>query len=233
MPTNPPTNSRIAVAMLAALFASAVLADDFTTINGKEYKGVTVNRVEPDGIVVKTNRGISKVYFIELPKEVQKRFHYDVPTAIREIPQTTSQSSGTPAQPKANAQGQTEIISALANRVDDKIKAVLKSAQMQKAQEAQDQEWQIAIVKNSELYKRGYAKQSTAVKITVSDAERDFADVASELRREESLPHGLIEQAGVESLDKHVTHLIDLMGALAHAKQRLFDLYALIMKDGE
>jgi thioredoxin 1 len=62
---------------LILCFASAVVADDFKTIQGKEYKGVTVSRVEPDGIVLKTKSGISKVYFVELPKEVQDRFHYN------------------------------------------------------------------------------------------------------------------------------------------------------------
>src|SRR5262249_7493001 len=33
--------------------------------------------VEPDGIVLKTKSGIPKVYFVELPKEVQDRFHFD------------------------------------------------------------------------------------------------------------------------------------------------------------
>jgi hypothetical protein len=65
------------LAMLAALFASIALADDFKTIDGKEYKDVTVSCVEPDGIVLKSKSGISKVYFVELPKEVQERFHYE------------------------------------------------------------------------------------------------------------------------------------------------------------
>ncbi len=71
------------------------------------------------------------------------------------------------------------------------------------------------------------------MKITVSDAERDLAGVESELRREESLPWNLIKGAGLEAMDKHVTRQIDLLGAMGNAKQRLFDLYALIMKDGE
>jgi hypothetical protein len=33
-------------------FASIALADDFKTNGGKEYKDVTVSRVEPDGIVI-------------------------------------------------------------------------------------------------------------------------------------------------------------------------------------
>ncbi len=57
--------------------ASLAFADDFKTINGKEYKNVTVKRVEPDGLVLGSKSGISKVYFNELPKEVQERFHYD------------------------------------------------------------------------------------------------------------------------------------------------------------
>ena len=50
------------------------LAEDFKTVTGKEYKGATVTRVEGDGIVLKTKTGISKVYFAELPKDVQEKF---------------------------------------------------------------------------------------------------------------------------------------------------------------
>jgi hypothetical protein len=50
------------------------LAEDFKTINGKEYKNAEVSRVEADGIVIRTKTGISKVYFVELPKDIQERF---------------------------------------------------------------------------------------------------------------------------------------------------------------
>jgi hypothetical protein len=60
---------------LAVLSASLALAEDFKTIKGKVYKDATINRVEADGIVIRTKTGISKVYFIELPKDVQERFH--------------------------------------------------------------------------------------------------------------------------------------------------------------
>ena len=63
--------------ILLLSFAAAALSEDFKTVNGKEYKDATVTRVEPDGIVVKTNSGITKVYFSELPKDVQEHFHYD------------------------------------------------------------------------------------------------------------------------------------------------------------
>jgi thioredoxin 1 len=66
---------------LISSVAAVALADDFSTIDGREYKNVTVSRVEPDGIVLKSKSGISKVYFIELPPEVQNRFHYDAGNA--------------------------------------------------------------------------------------------------------------------------------------------------------
>jgi hypothetical protein len=66
---------QITLAILAALSASLAVAEDFRTVNGKEYKDATVTRVEPDGIVLRTKSGITKVYFAELPKEVQERFY--------------------------------------------------------------------------------------------------------------------------------------------------------------
>jgi hypothetical protein len=68
--------------ILTALAVSIALAEDFKTIKGKEYKDATIIRVEADGIVLRTKMGISKVYFIELPKEVQERFHYGPATPI-------------------------------------------------------------------------------------------------------------------------------------------------------
>jgi len=73
--------NKTALTILAALSASIALADDFKTIDGKEYKNAKVSRVEPDGIVLVTKSGISKVYFAELPKEVQQQFNYDAEKA--------------------------------------------------------------------------------------------------------------------------------------------------------
>jgi len=72
---------QITLAILAALSASLAVAGDFKTIDGKEYKDAKVSRVEPDGIVLITKWGISKLYFTELPKEAQERFHYDAAKA--------------------------------------------------------------------------------------------------------------------------------------------------------
>jgi len=63
--------------VLILSFTSAAFSEDVKTVNGKEYKDASITRVDPDGIVVKTKSGITKVYFAELPKESQERFHYD------------------------------------------------------------------------------------------------------------------------------------------------------------
>jgi hypothetical protein len=60
---------------LALLSAPLALAEDFKTVRGKLYKDATIIHVDADGIVLKTKSGISKVYFSELPNDVQERFH--------------------------------------------------------------------------------------------------------------------------------------------------------------
>jgi thiol-disulfide isomerase/thioredoxin len=74
-------------------FGCVAFADDFTTIGGKEYRNVTVSRVEPDGIVLRTKSGISKLYFVELPKEVQERFHYNTANAAAYSAKAVSQAT--------------------------------------------------------------------------------------------------------------------------------------------
>src|SRR5262249_24687352 len=64
------------IVILATLSVSFALAEDFKTISGKIYKDATISHVEADGIVLRTKTGISKVYFVELPKDVQERFHH-------------------------------------------------------------------------------------------------------------------------------------------------------------
>jgi hypothetical protein len=63
------------LAILALLSATLALSEDFKTVGGKLYKDATIIRVESNGIVLKTKTGISKIYFVELPNDVQERFH--------------------------------------------------------------------------------------------------------------------------------------------------------------
>jgi hypothetical protein len=69
--------NKITLSILAALCASIALADDFKTIEGKEYKNAKVSRVEPDGIVITFSGGIVKIPFAELSPEVQTKFGYN------------------------------------------------------------------------------------------------------------------------------------------------------------
>ena len=64
---------------LILCLSSVTLAHDFKTIDGKEYKNVTVTNEEPDGITVTNKKAglIAKLPFAKLPKDVQERFHYD------------------------------------------------------------------------------------------------------------------------------------------------------------
>ena len=76
------------LAILALLSATLALAEEFKTVRGKLYKDATIIRVEADGIVLKTKTGISKVYFVELPSDVQQRFRptpAKTPVAQREL----------------------------------------------------------------------------------------------------------------------------------------------------
>jgi hypothetical protein len=76
-PLKVPPRSESDVRILLACFASITLADDFKTIEGKEYKNVKVSRVEPDGVVITFSGGIVKIPFTELPPEVQAKFGYN------------------------------------------------------------------------------------------------------------------------------------------------------------
>jgi hypothetical protein len=91
--------------LLTICVTSLALADDFKTVNGKEYKNATVSRIEADGVVLKHKSGISKVYFAELPKEVQERFHYDPAKAAQfnAAEQAAIAQSNAKVEPEATA----------------------------------------------------------------------------------------------------------------------------------
>ncbi len=88
--------------------ASVVVADDFKLVNGREYKDATVSRVEPDGIVLRTQAGIAKVYFVELAKEDQARFHYNPAVAAA---YSAQQAVSQPAPAVAGRSQPSEVIS--------------------------------------------------------------------------------------------------------------------------
>jgi hypothetical protein len=107
--------------LLILCFTSAAVAEDFTTVNGKEYKEATVTRVDPDGIVVKTKSGITKVYFTELPRQVQERFHYDSAKAASYSSEQTANYTAYQKQQEETQRQQAEA--------DAKNKAIFEQQQ--------------------------------------------------------------------------------------------------------
>ena len=141
------------VAFLILIFAAVALSEDFHTINGTEYKDATVMRMEPDGIVVKTNSGVTKIYFTELPKDVQEQFHYDPGKAAS---YSTEQAANYTAYQK-----QQDEIQRQQQAADAKTNAAL-AAQQAAANHTQDLQTHYAALQKQEddlLFQIGEAKK--------------------------------------------------------------------------
>src|SRR5205823_13472339 len=67
------THWQISLAIIAALYASLALSEDFNTIEGKKYKNATVRHADADGIVVKTKSAITMINITEHPKDVHEQ----------------------------------------------------------------------------------------------------------------------------------------------------------------
>ncbi len=132
---------------------SAVFSEDFKTVNGKEYKDATVTRVEPDGIVVKTKAGMSKLYFAELPKEIQQRFHYDPQKASAYSGEQTANYTAYQQQ-QAEAQRQREDAAAKNNAI-----LAEQQAAKNRIQALQDRHAALQQEENALLLRIGEAKQ--------------------------------------------------------------------------
>ena len=121
--------------ILIVLFASTAFADNFKTIDGREYKDAQVSRLEPDGIVVRTKSGISKIYFIELPKEVQEGFHYDPQQAAQFTSQVLEENRLAQQQQAAEAQKTAEQKAA-----KRELQRQQQEAEMQRQQQESEQQ---------------------------------------------------------------------------------------------
>jgi type IV secretory pathway VirB10-like protein len=116
---------KITIVILTTLSAASLaLADDFKTNSGKEYKNAIVTQVDTDGIVVKTKTGISKLYFTELPEDVQKQYHYNPANAA------AAQSAQVAAIERTNQQIEE------ANKQREKEKQVALESSRRAAEEA-------------------------------------------------------------------------------------------------
>ncbi len=50
---------------------------DITTKSGVTYSNCTIDRVEPNGITIFHSKGVVKIPFIDLPEELQSKYHYN------------------------------------------------------------------------------------------------------------------------------------------------------------
>ena len=141
------------VLLLLLCFAPVGFSEDFKTLNGKEYKDATVTGVEPDGIVVKTKSGITKVYFVELPQDVQNRFGYDPQKATAHA---AEQASHYAAYQKQQEESQREREEAAV-----KNNAILaeQQAATNRIQVLQNRYTELQQEENATLLKIGEAKQ--------------------------------------------------------------------------
>ena len=139
--------------LLILSFTAAAFSEDFKTVNGKEFKNATITRVEPDGIVVKTKSGMSKVYFAELPKEVQERFHYDPQKASTYSAEQVANYAAYQNQ-QAEAQRQQEEAAAKNNAI-----LAQQQAAKNRTQTLQDRYATLQQEENALLLKIGEAKQ--------------------------------------------------------------------------
>ena len=98
--------NKTALAIVAVLSASIALADDFKTIDGKEYKNVTVSRAEPDGVVITFSGGIVKIPFAELSPEIQTKFGYN-PQAAEDYQKQAYEAGQQRAKELAEIQGKS------------------------------------------------------------------------------------------------------------------------------
>jgi hypothetical protein len=94
--------------LLTICVTSIALADDFKTVNGKEYKNPKVSRVEPDGIVIAFSGGIVKLPFTELPADVQKKYGYNSSAAAAYSAEEYAKQAALAQQRKADEQARLE-----------------------------------------------------------------------------------------------------------------------------
>jgi hypothetical protein len=65
------------LALVMALMALPLHAEDWKTTDGKVYQDVKVIKVEDDAVTVLFSDGGARIPLIKLPPDLQKRFSYD------------------------------------------------------------------------------------------------------------------------------------------------------------
>jgi hypothetical protein len=191
--TDAPRSVAIYLVLILCL-ASIALADDFKTIDGKEYKNATVKRVEPDGIVLTNISGISKVYFTELPKEVQQRFHYDAAQAAQFTAATqaaVSENNAAVANQQALAEQRRKVeIQQQQQAIEQQRQAAEQQARIEAQQEQrqleaqQKQQAKIAAQKQARNARYSSARRASHARAIQEDINEQRRGAAENIRYE-------------------------------------------------
>ena len=118
----------IAIYFVASLSAYSI---DITTINGKTYSNVIVQRVEPDGISIKHSAGIIKLFANELPQDVREQYGFTPEAAKRYQAQRSAALQAREEQMRLNLAKRNEQWAK-----ESELKAAAKSAADQQASAA-------------------------------------------------------------------------------------------------
>ena len=101
---------------------------------------------------------------------------------------------------------------------NDRVKAVIA-----KANQAQTTDEAIAMVESSDVYKRGYARQTTEMKLAIADAKTKVLNAQVKYKGRKAA-----EEQGYGS----VSQTIDASSEESDAILRLYRIYVLVMNDG-
>ena len=113
------------ILLLTLLFSAKLLAEDLTTVSGKKYTGVTVTRVEPNGISITHDDGLAKVSFADLSEELRKKYGYD-PKKAADFTQTEREAAARRAAATANDAAVTKAAKAAQNTPVKRLVGIVK-----------------------------------------------------------------------------------------------------------
>ena len=77
--------------MVLCVSACCALAGNITNNAGKVYSDVQVVNTEPDGISISHRSGVTKLFFSELPHDIQKQYGYSATNAAAYAQQVQNQ----------------------------------------------------------------------------------------------------------------------------------------------
>jgi hypothetical protein len=121
------TKTSLSVILALAFVVFPVMAEDWTTTDGKVYQGVKVVKVEADSVTILDSDGGARLALADLPPDLQKRFHYDPDKAKQASEERAKIDAQEKAQMNATvALEQTSDYKAQRKAYDDEVARIQK-----------------------------------------------------------------------------------------------------------